>query len=289
VRSCPLCGAPARTRLVTRDLNRGIGDERFRYSRCESCRALFLENVPSDLGSYYPRSYYEPATDAIPTELAKLELVRRHAGGGRLVEVGPGSGGFARAAKAAGFDVSVIEMDEAACRHLRESVGVEALQSDDPAAALAGARASDAIALWHVIEHLRDPWTLIEKAAANLNPGGVLVVATPNPSAFQLRLMGRRWTHIDAPRHLILIPAAALVERASRHGLEPLELVYSDRTGRDWNAFGWQQLLSRSRPKGAGPVARKLGSALALALAPIERTARRGSAYTALFRKNRAG
>jgi 2-polyprenyl-3-methyl-5-hydroxy-6-metoxy-1,4-benzoquinol methylase len=277
VRSCPLCGASSRTRLVTRDLNRGIGEERFRYAECERCRALFLDEVPDDLGRYYPDSYYEPQVEAVPTERAKLALVRRHASGGRLVEVGPGAGGFASEAKAAGFEVAVIETDERAYRHLRESVGVEAVQSDDPAGALSRMPGSHVIALWHVIEHLRDPWALLESAAANLEPGGVLVVATPNPRAFQLRVLGGRWTHIDAPRHLVLIPATALVEAAGRHGLERAQLVYSDRTGRDWNAFGWQQMLRR----------RKLGSALALALAPIERTGARGSAYTAVFRKNR--
>jgi len=34
------------------------------------------------------------------------------------------------------------------------------------------------------------------------------VIAAPNPQAFQFGLMGRYWTHLDAPRHLHLIPAA---------------------------------------------------------------------------------
>ena len=30
----------------------------FRYRRCTRCRSLHLENVPADLGAYYPDEYF---------------------------------------------------------------------------------------------------------------------------------------------------------------------------------------------------------------------------------------
>ena len=76
--------------------------------------------------------------------------------------------------------------------------------------------------MWHVIEHLRRPWEVIERAAANLQDGGVLAIATPNPRALQFKLLRRRWAHLDAPRHLFLIPsrrARASLRRARAESL----------------------------------------------------------------------
>jgi len=282
---CPLCGGPSRPRYVATDRNWGVSEERFEYRLCQRCRALFLANVPGDLGRYYPSGYYRagPAPTPSPTERAKLDLVLRHAARGHLIEVGPGSGSFAAQAVAAGFRVTVIDRDQDACRRLSQTLGVQAVCSDDPARALSEAGAAQVIALWHALEHLGHPWGVVDRAAAAVEPGGCLVIATPNPDSLQLRLLGSRWAHLDAPRHRFLLPLPALRDRAGRAGLTLVELELADRTGRDWNAFGWQRALTRRG--GPGPVASKLGSALALALAPLERHRTLGSTYTAMFRK----
>jgi 2-polyprenyl-3-methyl-5-hydroxy-6-metoxy-1,4-benzoquinol methylase len=282
--ACPLCGGPSRPRLTTTDVNRRIGDEQFRYRECERCGTWFLENEPADLSPYYPATYYDlAATEEVsPTERAKLRIVQRHKPAGRLVEVGTGGGTFAAAARAAGYDVTGIEMDEQACRHLREGVGVQAIQSDNPAEALRGIEPADAIVMWHVLEHVHEPLGVVEAAAAALAPGGILVIATPNPKALQLRVLGSRWTHIDAPRHLFLMPETLLTDAARKAGLERAELVTADRTALDWNAFGWQRALRHRAPG----LAEKLGSAFAIVLAPVELSAMRGAAYTVVYRRS---
>ena len=70
-----------------------------------------------------------------------------------------------------------------------------------------------AIVFWHSLEHLRNPGEELERAAGQLGPGGVLVVAVPNAASLQARLFGDRWLALDLPRHLVHIPAPALVDR----------------------------------------------------------------------------
>ncbi len=275
----------------THDRNRRISDEPFNYRRCELCSAIFLADPPADMSRYYPDEYYVLPTDgqlerALHTERYKLDLIKPYAEGGRLVEIGPGAGMFAHAARDAGYEVTGIEMDARACTHLREVIGVEAVQSDSPAQALADLPPSRVIAMWHVLEHLTDPWVCLEAAAGNLEPGGVLALAMPNPGAFQFRLTRGRWPHVDAPRHLFLIPAGLLDERARAAGLELVALTARDRGGIYWNRFGWQYLLMRprpSRPRIAFALA--FGFGVATLMAPIERTDLRGSTYTAVLRK----
>jgi SAM-dependent methyltransferase len=291
---CPFCGGPAVPALESPDRNRELSRECFRYRRCRACGTFSLVNVPDDLKRFYPEAenYYGLYTTAELARLAsaeahKLKFVRERVEPGRLVEVGPGAGVFAFAASRAGFDVTAIEMDPRTCEHLRTEVGVHAIHHDDPAAALARLEPSRAIAMWHVLEHLVDPAALLDAVAANLEPGGVFALSTPNPRSLQFRLLGARWAHLDAPRHLNLIPLEALTRRVAAVGLRRVEATTSDPTGRNCNYLGWEYGMRR-RPA-AAPTSRLTLLAtfgLAFVLRPIESTGLRGAAYTAVFVKD---
>jgi len=289
---CPLCGGASERAFVTPDRNRGIGDEQFEYRRCLACGVLYLRNVPADLAPYYPNAYFtlpdlaQMRAISRGSERYRIDLVRRHVRDGRLAEIGPGDGIFAVQAVDAGFEVAAVEMDPAACEHLRAALGIEVVQSAEPELALAGLAPLRAVVAWHVIEHVRRPWELMAAAAEALEPGGVLVLATPNPGAFGLRVLGGRWPHVDAPRHLFLLPHDTLIERARGLGLDPVQLTTTDTGGLHWNAFAWHYALRRPGiGRHADEAARLAGRAIAAALAPVERRGLRGAAYTVVLRK----
>ena len=206
---CRLCGGPARFRFQAGDRNRGLGPGSFVYRRCERCRCTVLQDIPDDLGSYYASDGYgRPEEAGIPVfverEEAKLALIGRFVAEGRLVEVGPGPGMFTRMANQRGYAVTAIEMDPRYCEVLREEVGVEVVQSADPVAALSELPGADVVVMWHAIEHLPDPCAVLQRSVEALRPGGLLAISTPNPDSLQARLLGARWAHLDAPRHLQL-------------------------------------------------------------------------------------
>jgi SAM-dependent methyltransferase len=278
--------------LSARDYNRSVSDTLFHYLRCERCELTSLVNVPADLGRYYAAGYYGlPASDAeiergVEHDRYKIDLVRRYATGGRLLEIGPSWGAFCLLAKRAGFAVEAIERDPECCRFLENKIGIHAINNADEAAALAEASAPDVIAMWHVIEHLRDPWTLLDRAAQRLAPGGVIVIATPNPAAFQFGVLGRFWTHIDAPRHVHLLPATMLRDKMRAFGLDEELCTTRDEGSLGWNAFGWGwSFAGLVTPNVMKRGMRLSGRILAKVLAPIEGREGSGSAYTAVYRK----
>lgn len=289
---CSACGAAMEHFLRVRDYNRAVTADEFEYSRCPRCGLSSLANVPKDLSPYYASDYHafpssEDAVEAgVAHERYKIELVRQFAPQGRLLEVGPSWGAFCLLAKRAGYSVEAVEMNAACCAFLESRIGVRAICRSDEAAALSEATTPDVIAAWHVLEHLRDPWRLVGAAAERLAPGGVLVLALPNPHAFQFRVLGRIWAHVDAPRHLHLIPPELLRARAEAAGLEQVLCTTTDPGGLGWNSFGWEfslpHLASSSFAKRA---LRKVGRELARLVAPIERREGAGAAYTSVFRK----
>lgn len=291
--ACPLCAGASPEAFIARDRNRGVSDEQFTYRRCERCGTLWLDDIPADLGRYYPDQYNPRLTreDLAPlmaNESYRLPFVTDHVTPGRLADIGSGSGAFAALASDAGFDVTIVDVDERACSHLSGLLGIDAVHAIDAVEALAGLPASRAITMWHSLEHMPDPWKMVRAAAANLEPGGVLVVAVPNPESFGLRRLGPRWPHLDAPRHLRLFPARALQDAAHAAGLETVMLTADDRGARLLNGMAWHYALRAPRGSGlADKAAVFAGQATALAVAPLERRGMGGAAYTIVLRKPR--
>jgi SAM-dependent methyltransferase len=287
---CRLCAAPTTLAFVATDRNRRISAEPFRYVRCARCGTLSLADVPDDLGRFYPRDYYAlPGSRAgalarDPNAAHRLALVETLVPAGRLVEIGPSVGAFVARAQDAGYDASAIEMDPDCCRFIENVLGIPITHATDPADTLDGPY--DAIVLWHVVEHLADPARFLACAAASLAPGGAIVLAAPNPHSLQARLLGHRWAHLDAPRHLALLPLDAIAQEAARHGLEVALATTADEDAIGSNGFGWR--VSLAPLTRSGPLARALrlaGTLAAGALAPLERSGRRGSTYTLALRK----
>jgi len=290
-RTCPHCGGHSGYLLQTNDLNRGVDGGTFYYYRCLHCGLLFLSPVPADLSRYYPETYYvlPPSLDQLAIEAQshqpKLKIVQRLVSHGRMLEIGSAYGAFAFQAKRAGFEVEAIEMDERCCHFLKNTVGVRAHLSNDPLSCLARLGRFDVIALWHVIEHLRDPWNLLDAVPDHLLPGGILAISTPNPVSLQFGLFRRRWAHLDAPRHLHLIPMSVLETRMHRAGMSVAHASSSDRSGLGWNIFGWRESLANLGPSKARGALRMIGRVLARVVAPLERLDFLGSTYTIVFRK----
>lgn len=289
---CPQCKRDSPLTFHTKDFNRRLSLDTFDYYRCPACHLIFLFPIPANLGSYYPQDYYTlpesmQRLDQIAESLRyQIELVQRFVPAGRLLEIGPAYGVFAHLAKKSGFDVEAIEMDERCCEYLTDVVGVRAINSDDPAEVLPTLEQKDVIALWQVVEHLPDPWTVLERAAEKLRPGGILLVAAPNPDAFQFRVLRSRWPHVDAPRHVQLIPAQLLIQRLASSGLEAVMVTTDDQGSKTWNVFGWQKSLENlSNDRRARWLMRRLGWAFGKAVGVLESGEMKGSTYTMILRK----
>jgi len=245
-RTCPCCFGNAAPLFEVGDLNRLRSRQKFSYFRCLTCGTVFLDPVPVDLAHYYGGDYpaYRKPSDhelagLTLQESHKVEILKRYATSGRLLEIGSSYGAFLYAASQEGFIPEAIEMDAECCAYIRQRFGATVHQAVDVLATLSGLGTYDVITLWHVIEHLADPVSIIETAAEHLAPGGILIIAAPNPESLEFRLFRRFWVHLDAPRHIRFLPLGFVGQIAERSGLTE---VFSASTGESeapFNTFGW--------------------------------------------------
>ena len=289
---CPHCEAGMRPFLSATDRNLGVSDEVFHYRRCPGCGFVLLENIPEDLGAYYPSSYYGPPPESAEALLGaaeiveryKIELVQEHCPGAEsILEIGPSMGGFAVLAKSRDYDVRAIEMSEVCVQFLTEQAGIPTVHASDEVAALRESDPVDVIALWHVIEHLPRPIELIDTAVERIRPGGYLLLAAPNPDSLQFRWLGKHWAHLDAPRHVCFLPLDMLEEHLAARGFETVLRTTTDPGSLGWNDFGWKRSLGNRLPDLLGNA---LGGALGALLGGVERgPGDRGSCYTLIARR----
>ena len=128
--------------------------------------------------------------------------------GGRLVDVGCGSGELIERLGALGWETEGVDFDESAIRVARArglTAHVGTLQSQKYAEA-----SFDAITMSHVIEHVHHPLELLRECHRILKPGGRLVIATPNSESWGHERYGIHWVGLDPPRHLFVLTPSLL-------------------------------------------------------------------------------
>jgi len=292
---CPHCGQNARVflRATTKEVK--PEGETFLYHACPNCGLIFLRPIPANLSDYYADDYYayqtptgvEQLADMLPyQENAKLELVQGYKANGRLLDVGAGYGGFVYRAKNAGYDGSAIEMSPRCCAFLRDHVGVTTYPSSDPAATLATLGSYDVITLWHVIEHLADPFAMIDAIADHLAPGGIMVIGAPNPDSFQFHLFKTRWQALEAPRHVQFIPGRLIAARAESHGLVTrLVTSYDAMSVRADYTYWYEHFTAPFANPTLKRIGRIVGGGLRKIAKPFEQRGERGSYITVICQK----
>jgi SAM-dependent methyltransferase len=174
---------------------------------CPSCGS-FLADSGYD-ATQYGDDYYTIATpdlDAIEYRWGfrwryVLGVIVEQAGSdASVLDVGAGNGFFVKVARDEfGLDAAGIEISPEAGAFAGDVLGVDLLIGDISN----HDETYDVVTAFSVIEHVADPLAMVEMLASKLKPGGLLVLATPNPSCIQRRVKGvKRWAMICPPHHL---------------------------------------------------------------------------------------
>jgi SAM-dependent methyltransferase len=169
----------------------------FQFHYCAKCELHWATGVNSfrisssyDL-TYYKRNYLGDANDHQRMFFrSQLHQLCPRLSGRLVLDVGFGTGFFLEEALKQGWNVSGIELSEAALNYVRAVLGDRAtLISGDLCTAHLPSGSFDLITFWDVLAHVSDPQGYLHRARELLKPGGVLVIKTPlRPAVFFARL-----------------------------------------------------------------------------------------------------
>jgi len=116
-----------------------------------------------------------------------------------LLDVGCSSGSFLVVARDYGFRVAGVEPAPAAAKTARE---MQFVIYEGTLESLNLVKESyDAITMFEVIEHLKDPVIVLKECNRILRPGGILVICTGNTESWTVRHMAEDWEYFDMAKH----------------------------------------------------------------------------------------
>jgi len=232
-----------------------LSGERFALLACERCglRRTGFDRPEEALSEYYGTAYFgakglrfigplEWATALCRNQRARM--VARYAGvPGRVLDLGCGRGLMLARLKRMGWQCVGTELSTDLASAARERHGLDVLPGG-PAPLPFPDGSFDVVTTWHSLEHMARPVSVLREVRRVLKPGGLLMAEVPNSESLQAWFGGRRWFHLDVPRHLYHFSSSELKEILLEEGF----LLQREST-RSWEQgpFGMtQSLLNRA-------------------------------------------
>ena len=137
---------------------------------------------------------------------------------GKILDVGAGIGAFLHTMRGKGWDILGIEPDEGAKQQAKKLFGIELIETSEfdnlPD------NSFDAITLWHVLEHVHELHSYVEKLKSLLRIDGKIFIAVPNYEAKDHSIYKLFWAAYDVPRHLYHFSPKAMDVLMKQHGLK---------------------------------------------------------------------
>lgn len=199
-----------------------ISGDRFAVRQCRRCSLVRTSPAPSheEKPRYYPPAYYGDARRYIfPIDFLLNRLQRRrsaqiHAANdkrpGSVLDIGCGRGLLLAQLRKLGWTVTGIELSERAAHFARTVMQLD-VRVGDVGDLHFEEEAFDAVVLWHVLEHVDDPASLLREVRRLVRPGGLVLIAVPNFGSIESRLSKGNWFHLDVPRHVTHFTPETLV------------------------------------------------------------------------------
>jgi len=229
--TCPSCGAQSfSTYLTVKD--HFLSKEDFKLELCSSCSLLFTNPRPSleHIGEYYKSEEYVSHSSTKKglvnrvygwvrsyTLKKKISLLKQLTNGKRLLDIGAGTGHFLSRAKESGYTVLGLEPDEDARKVAMSENGIEL---KDLSLLHGLSESFDIISMWHVLEHVYNLQTDLEKIVSLVNQNGVLIIAVPNYTSFDAQYYKEYWAAYDVPRHLYHFSPKSIIPLVESKGLK---------------------------------------------------------------------
>lgn len=261
--SCPVCSSTQIALFITAE-DYTVSREKFSIYKCAKCTCAFTQDVPSaeEIGPFYASEQYISHSNTQAglvnslyhlvrkrTLKSKLALVKNVTSvqQGSILDIGCGTGAFLHTMEEAGWESTGLEPDTTARENAKKNYGIEPL----PPGKLFNLKQEtfDAIAMWHVLEHVHQLHEYVAQIKKLLKANGRLIIAVPNYTSKDAAHYGAAWAAWDVPRHLYHFSPQSMQKLMELQGMKVIEMKPM------WYDSFYVSMLSEKYKNGKGNIA----------------------------------
>jgi 2-polyprenyl-3-methyl-5-hydroxy-6-metoxy-1,4-benzoquinol methylase len=241
VSACPVCGSTQRRTEFSKHSVEMVC--------CLKCATRYSSQIAADLNDVYQNPAYVVYTREDTDEhynyrrerfgRERVGILEKHCGDlsdKNILDVGCGNGYFLSVAMEKCPNCYGAEFSEKlrAFTQLKTGLTVFKENLDE-----LPKRDFDIITLFDIIEHIPDPVSFMKSVDGILNPGGFILIFTPNFDSFSIKVMGHYSSIVDPTEHIVLFTLPSL--RFLANSLN-YDVVYAETQGLDiQNILAMQQ------------------------------------------------
>ncbi|MEN9685322.1 MAG: hypothetical protein RLZZ28_1108 [Bacteroidota bacterium] len=274
---CKLCGNNLNNELFkVKELQLGL-DEYFNYQLCASCGSMQLEDIPENLGRYYPNEDYysfkldlniRKKADYLRKVKAEYLLFGKNRLLGSLLSIGykiPEQFQW-MIDLGAKYDDAILDIGTGNGSLLARlfQIGFTNLTGIDPFINESHDYGSikilkkdiyevqeqyDVVMMHHSLEHMFEPAKVLEQAMKITRPGGSLMIRIPIMGHYGWQQYGVYWCGIDAPRHIFIPSAKQMRKMAEDAGFIVEKFYYDSSDYLIWSSEQYKKGMPLHDPK----------------------------------------
>jgi 2-polyprenyl-3-methyl-5-hydroxy-6-metoxy-1,4-benzoquinol methylase len=209
------------------------GSTVFRCSECSLGSAVKEDFDPRAfyVGDYFDGTLEDGYADYLGSERVLrnefqrvVGFIRRMIPSGTLIEIGAAYGFFLMEARGH-YQVYGIEIAEEAAEFARAR-GLDVRTGILTRQILEEIGPIDIAVMLDVIEHLQDPQAVLGLCREFLNPGGIVMLTTPDFASGLARFTGKSWRNMTPPQHLWYFTRESIARMAAAAGLEICQISH---------------------------------------------------------------
>jgi 2-polyprenyl-3-methyl-5-hydroxy-6-metoxy-1,4-benzoquinol methylase len=217
-RRCPNCESDAPKLLAEKG--------RATLFQCRQCSLVFKPQIALDEdrvqeiqdGVYHDLRLRTEVKTVYKMAQDRLDLLKKHQPVGSLLEVGCATGEFIELADRQGFDVLGVDASNLYADYARsKGLNIRNGRTDQ---VLEKDETFDAIAMFHLLEHIPAPTPFLISIGEHLKPGGTMIVVCPNLDASTRRPFGFWHPNFQQPDHLLFFSEKTLTDLFERSGFK---------------------------------------------------------------------
>ena len=244
---CIVCNSKNKRLLLLSSDSDGLYNNNFEIRKCNECGFVWTSPQPDEKEmqkSYFSRYYVEniPYITSFFSKVfinGRIKKIETFKSSGRILDFGCGDGEFLQRLDKRKWEAIGTDFSESALKRIKsKKINFRFIKCEVNKLNLGDN--FDVISLWGVFEHISSPHKVLKSFRKMLKKDGLLFLCIPNIESYEAKLSGRKWFHLDPPRHLFHYSPNTIKKLLE---MENYNIIKSDNFYIEWSLFGMIQTL----------------------------------------------